>query len=241
MAEPAELQAPRVRAHVARAVARADYVLLDFDGLMFDVQAALGPDRRERAVTELLMSREHRPRSIPITFGWGGVHQTLAYLATYEPDHAVEAEAIVSRLELDAALTAQPAVNLGQVLAACSTTRRAVAVISDLSEEAVLAVLKAHGLQSHVNAVAARQGLDLEAAEANRTVERAADLLGVPTTACLAVSGVWTRLYDAKRAGAASLGCVSGRDSRKHLASPETPVVSNLRALSEALLIREER
>jgi hypothetical protein len=29
--------------HVARAVNRADHVLLDFDGIMFDLQAAWGP------------------------------------------------------------------------------------------------------------------------------------------------------------------------------------------------------
>jgi hypothetical protein len=38
-----------------------------------------------------------------------GLYQVLAYLATHEPDHAVEAERIVSDLELDAALTARPA------------------------------------------------------------------------------------------------------------------------------------
>ncbi|WP_147433070.1 HAD family hydrolase [Catellatospora citrea] len=212
-------------------------MLLDFDGLMFDVAAALGADRREQAVAELLRGRGHRPRPVPITFGWYGVHQTLAYLATHEPDHAVEAEVLVSRLELDAALTAQPATNLGEVLTACANTRRAVAVISDFSEEAVLATLKAHGLEPYVNAVAARQGLDLEAAEAGRTVERAAELLGVPTTACLAVSGAWVRLRAARSAGATGLGCVSGRDSRKHLAGPDIPVVSNLRVLSEAMLL----
>jgi beta-phosphoglucomutase-like phosphatase (HAD superfamily) len=112
-----------------------------------------------------------------------------------------------------------------------------VAVFSDVSEPAVLAALRAHQLDGYVDAVAARQGLDL-AAEVGRTVERAANLLGVAPAACLAVSGSCPRLHAARSAGAIGLGCVCGRGKRKHLADPEIPVVSNLQHLSHALLLR---
>ena len=98
---------PRVRPHVARAVERARAVILDFDGVMFNVQDALGRDARSEAVIALLADREHRPR--PSTFVRFGFDQTLAYVAEHEPDHAGEAEALVSTLERDAALTAVPA------------------------------------------------------------------------------------------------------------------------------------
>jgi hypothetical protein len=68
----------RVRPHVARAVGRARCVLLDFDGVMFDVRGALGPEARERAIAAFLDSRPHRPRSLFVTFAWVGVHQVLA-------------------------------------------------------------------------------------------------------------------------------------------------------------------
>jgi beta-phosphoglucomutase-like phosphatase (HAD superfamily) len=236
VAEPADWTAPRVRAHIARAVGRARHVMLDFDGVMFDVQAALGPEAREQAVTDLLERREYRPRPLPITFAWFGIHQTLAFLAEREPDHAVEAEALISELELDAALTAKPARILDHLLATCAATARKVAVISDLSEYAVSAALRAHTLDTHVSAVAARQGLDLSAVDAGCTAERAADLLGVPLASCLVVSGSVQRLHAAQRAGAIGLGCECGRDSRKRLADAQTPVVSNLATLAQALL-----
>jgi beta-phosphoglucomutase-like phosphatase (HAD superfamily) len=88
----------------------------------------------------------------------------------------------------------------------------------------------------HVSAVAARQGLDLSAVDAGCTAERAAELLGVPLASCLVVSGSFGRLRAAQRAGAIGLGCECGRDRRKHLADAQTPVVSNVAALIQALL-----
>ncbi|MFG2039112.1 hypothetical protein [Dactylosporangium sp. NPDC048998] len=211
-------------------------MLFDFDGVMFDVQAAMGPEARERAVTDLLSRRKYRPRPFPITLSVFGIHQTLAYLAERERDHAAEAEALVSGLELDAAITAKPTRNLDRLLAVCAATDRKVAVISDLSEYAVLATIRARGLDTHVNAVAARQGLDLSAVDAGHTAERATDLLGVPHAACLVVSGSSGRLRRVQQAGAIGLGCECGRDPRKHLADAQTPVVSDLAVLTQALL-----
>ncbi|MFV2017383.1 hypothetical protein [Micromonospora sp. LOL_023] len=79
---------------------------------------------------------------------------TLEYLAEREPDVAAEAEAVVSALELDAALTALPAEGLPELLDACVASGRQVAVISDLSEPAVLATLRARGMNGRVAAVA---------------------------------------------------------------------------------------
>ncbi|WP_157545245.1 HAD family hydrolase [Hamadaea tsunoensis] len=227
---------PRVRPHVGRAVNRARRVLLDFDGVMFNVRDSLGHDRREQAVAALLANRDYRPRPVPITFAWFGVHQTLAFLAEREPDHAIEAEVVISTLELDAALTACPAPGLQQLLAACTASGRDVAVISDLSESAVLATLQAHGMSGRIAAVAARQGLDLSACDASRTAERAAGLLGVGVANCLVVSGKAGVLTAAHRIGANGLGCECGRDRRKHLAQTKAPVVSGLVTLTQALL-----
>ncbi|MFV2017382.1 hypothetical protein [Micromonospora sp. LOL_023] len=49
-------------------------MLLDFDGVMFNVKDALGSDTREKAIATLLADRDHRPRPVPITFAWFGVH-----------------------------------------------------------------------------------------------------------------------------------------------------------------------
>ncbi|WP_326550806.1 HAD family hydrolase [Micromonospora sp. NBC_01813] len=211
-------------------------MLLDFDGVMFNVKDALGPDTREEAIVTLLADRDHRPRPVPITSAWFGVHQTLEYLAEREPDVAAEAEAVVSALELDAALTARPAEGLPELLGACEASGRQVAVISDLAEPAVLATLRAHGMNGRIAAVAARQGLDLVFRHAGRPAGRAAELLGVDVTECLVVSGNARMLRAARDIGAVSLGCECGRDRRKHLAGTEIPVVSSITTLTRALL-----
>lgn len=211
--------------------------MLDFDGVMFDVRGSLGSGAREEAVVALLGRRKCRPRPLPITFAWFGVHRTMAYLAEHEPDRAVEAEAAVSTLELDAALTARPRPDLDRLFAACVATGRKIAVISDLSEAAVLATLQAHGMYRHIAAVAARQGLDLSALDVSSTAGRAADLLGVSVTECLVVSGSAVALYAAHHVGAIGLGHECGRDRRKHLAEAHAPVVPDLATLSQALLI----
>lgn len=226
----------RVRPHVARAVGRARHVLLDFDGVMFNVRDALGPNAREQGVNELLAHRTYRPRPVLITLV-GVLYETLAFLAEKEPDNAVEAEAIVSGLELDAALSARPTPGLRELLATCAATGRKVAVISDLSEVVVLAVLRAHGLDRHIAAVAARQGLDVSAYNAAHTAERAADMLDVTVTTCLLVSGSSQAMMAAHRIGAVGLGCECGRDQRKHLAWAGAPVVSGLAPLTRALLM----
>jgi beta-phosphoglucomutase-like phosphatase (HAD superfamily) len=226
--------APRIRPHVAQVLTSARHVLLDFDGVMFDVRAAM-PDRsRERAVTDLLNGREYRPRPLLIPFA-SSVHETLAYLVEHEPDHAEAAEALVTGIELDACLTASPAEGLGRLLDVCAATGRSVAVISDLAEGTVLAALRAHQLSHGIRAVAARQGLDLDALDAGRAAERIAHLLGAPLHSCIVVSGRVTTLSAAQQAGALGLGCQCRRDSRKHLARGRTPVVSSLAVLNRAL------
>jgi beta-phosphoglucomutase-like phosphatase (HAD superfamily) len=211
-------------------------VLLDFDGVMFNVRDALGPWAREEAIAELLMNRPHRPRPVAVTLAWDGVHPTMAFLAEREPDYAVEAEAIVSTLEMDAALTAGPAFGLRELLAACAATGRKVAAVSDMCETAVLATLRAHGLNRAIATVAGRQGLDLSTIDPARTAERAANLLSTPVNACLLVSGNSRVLRATRTVNAIGLGCECGRDRRKHLAAAESPVVSGLSTLTTALL-----
>lgn len=226
----------RVRPHVARAVERARHVILDFDGVMFNVSGALGRKAREEVAVACLAGLEYRPRPVPISFAFFGVHQTMAYLAEREPDHAVEVEAAVSALERDAALTAPLTPGLHQLLAACAATGRTVAVIGDLSESAVLAALEAHGIDRHIAGLAARQGLDLPAVETARAVERAVALLDADVTACLLVSGTYRVLAAARHLGVIGMGCECGLDRRKHLAAPDVPVVSGLLPLCRALL-----
>jgi beta-phosphoglucomutase-like phosphatase (HAD superfamily) len=228
----------RVRPHVARAVESARHLVLDFDGVLADVRTALGRMAHEDMITAVLTGPDGwQPRPVLLSFGFHGFHQTLGYLVEHEPDNAVEVERRGSVRELDAALTAAPAPYLDQLFTACTETGAAVAVISDLSEPAVLAAIRGNGWDGQVAAVAARQGVDLSGADAGKATERAADLLGVPVSDCLMVSGDWRRLYAAQGAGAATLGCECRRDRRRHLSylRAVNPVVANLAVLAQAL------
>jgi beta-phosphoglucomutase-like phosphatase (HAD superfamily) len=201
-------------------------------------RAALGPDARESAISHLLARREYRPRPLPVTFAWYGVHHALAFLSEWEPDHAIEAERRVSRLELDAALTAPATDGLRDLMSACSTAGLLVAVFSDLSEAAALSAVQAHQMSGRIAAVAARQGLDIAAADPRYTLQRAADLLGLEVSRCLAVSGYASVLHMAGEMGAIGLGVKCGRDRRKHLAAAGAPVLTSLNQLSHALTRR---
>lgn len=226
--------ARRVRPHVAHAVAQAQHVLLDFDGVMFDVETALGRWGRENAVREYLDSRPYFPR--PIVLGAFGVDHMLGYIAENKPDYADESEKALSRRELDSALTAVPAPGLRQLLAACADSKRKVGVISDLSEDAVAATVRAHSLELHVGTISARRGLDLAVFDTGHAAERAADQLGVPVSSCLFVGGRWARIRAAQEAGAVGLGCECRREPRKYLATPQVPVVPGHATLIQALL-----
>ncbi|TWD81283.1 phosphoglycolate phosphatase-like HAD superfamily hydrolase [Kribbella amoyensis] len=226
--------ARRVRPHVARAVALTKHVLLEFDGVMFDVETALGPWGRENAIGDFLRSRPYFPR--PIMLGAYGPEHMLGFIAEHKPEYAAEAEQALEHRELDAALTSRPADGLRQLLAACAATGRTVAVISDLAEDVVTTVVRSNELSLHVNAISARQGFDLAGFRSGHAAHRAAELLGVPIEACLFVGGRSARISSAREAGAVGLGCECGREPRKHLASPEIPVVPNLATLTKALL-----
>jgi beta-phosphoglucomutase-like phosphatase (HAD superfamily) len=138
-------------------------------------------------------------------------------------------------MEVDAALTAAPTSGFRQLLLACADSGRDVGVISTLDESAILAALRAHGLDPFVKAVAGRRGPDLSTVEAGWAADQAAALLGVPLGSCLYVSGWDARLRSARWAGAVCLGYECGRDSRKHLSGEGIPVVSHLQLLTLAL------
>ncbi|MEU4164186.1 hypothetical protein [Actinoplanes sp. NPDC026670] len=219
----------RVRPHVARAVANAQHVLLDFDGVCFSM-----PDRRPP--WEVLYALPRRPADfyrIP-TYG---VPYLLGHLAAHEPDLAEAAEPIASALELDAARTARMARGLPALLDTCAARRLGAWVVGDLAETAMRAGLRAHGLERRVVEIAGRQGLDGDTLGVVNVSLRAARLLNVEPARCLLVSGRSSVLRAATSSGLAVLGVPSGHDIRKWL-SHDAPVVTNLERLGQALTAR---
>jgi hypothetical protein len=225
---------PRVRPHLARALARGRHLVLELDGVVLDAEGVLGPDGRQDAVEEWVRSQPYRPR--PLTALWGADPLTgLHYLAEREPDQLEGAERALAAVELDAAVLAHVNPGLGGLLAVAAASER-VAVVTDLAEDAAEAALAAHGVRRAVHAVVGRRGADLSTTGAGSALERAAFLLGVDPGDGLYVTGSWARAWPVEqRGGATVIGCVCGRSSRKHLAADTVPVVGSVAAFARAL------
>jgi beta-phosphoglucomutase-like phosphatase (HAD superfamily) len=216
----------RVRPQVARAVANARHVLLDFDGVCFAMPELCRP----RAVLDAMRPQPRRRIGIPAY----SVAHVLGHLAVHQPELADAAESVASIAELDAAITAPMTRGLPEVLGACADGGRRVWVVGEFDEDAMRAGLRAHGVGHRVAVVAGRQGLDAETFGTVDVAARAARLLGVDPALCLLVSGQWGVLRAARESGMALLGVVCGHDNRKWL-SDGVPVVSNLERLAHAL------
>ncbi|BEL05189.1 hypothetical protein Q0Z83_033800 [Actinoplanes sichuanensis] len=216
----------RVRPHVARAVAGVRHVLLDYDGLCFVMPDGAGPWEVFRALPQTPWA--HFSRSMPYM---------LWRLATHEPELAAAAEPIASAVELDGALTARMTRGLPEVLATGAAAGRRMWVVGGISETAMRAGLRAHGLESRVAEIAGRHGLDGDTLGVVNVAVRAARVLGVDPARCLLVSGRGEVLRAAGQSGFAVLGVPCGHDTRKWLGD-YAPVVTNLERLGQALTAR---
>lgn len=222
----------RVRPHLARTVAESRLVVLDLDGVVLDMEPALSS--RSQAIAEHLHERPYRPRQLMFSIGAQEPFEMLDYLARNEADYAPEAEAVVARLELDAGVTGRLSSHLDVLLNSCRRSGRLVSVSSDVSEVAIEAALAAHGLASMFDSVAGRRQLDLSAFHAGESLRRTASGLGASLETCIFVSGRSQRIAAAREVGARCVGFECRRDSRKHLALPDVPVVSDLQTLAQA-------
>ncbi|GIE85897.1 hypothetical protein [Actinoplanes regularis] len=215
----------RVRPHVARAVAQARHVLLDFDGVCFAMPEMGRP-------WELLNGLKLRTSRLAVpTYT---VPHVLAYLSAHEPELAPAVEAARSAVEWEAVLTARMATGLAELLTGSTATGRRMWVVGEYSEDAMRAGLRAHGVEQPATVVAGRQGLEYDTLGTVSVATRAVRLLGVDPSECLLVSGQTDVLRHAEDSGMALLGVVSGHDTRKWLADA-APVVSNLTRLRQAL------
>lgn len=211
----------RVRPHVAKAVARARHVLLDFDGVCFTMPKP-GPPK------VILDGLEYRASYWAIP-SWSLTH-VVAYLANNEPEIAATAEAAATAIEARDMRNARVVDGLPELLTTIAASGRRAWVIGDYDETLMRSTLRAHGVEQDVAVVAGRRGPEPGTIGALG----AASLVGADPAGCLLVTGYAGTLHHAENSGMALLGVVSGHDNRKYLAQV-APVVSNLTRLRQAL------
>jgi len=165
---------------------RARHLLLDFDGpvctLYAHEPARLAADRL-RAI--LAAHTPDQPGTIAATADPLAV---LAYAATVSFELAQEAEAELTRCELDAAATAQPAGYSHDVITSAREGHRTVTVISACSARAVHAYLDRASLDELVDLVIGRAGDAPDSAAEQKLIGRALNALRADPATCALVA-----------------------------------------------------
>jgi phosphoglycolate phosphatase len=194
---------PWVRPRLARVLGRARHRLLDFDGPVCDLYAAVGAD-----VAADRLRRTLRATRLPFAALIDSENDPLRLLP-YAASHGREVlDRVAERLttaELDAALLVPPTPGLQELLARCRAAGRRVGVVGDQAVGAIEAYLAAHQLVP--DAVVGRTDADpARLMPRPYLVERAVTELGVHVTECVLVSDAVPAVVAAQRAGMLTIG-----------------------------------
>ncbi|HUZ53040.1 MAG TPA: HAD family hydrolase [Streptosporangiaceae bacterium] len=153
-------------------IARARYILLDFDGPVCDVYAGLPAPEVARTLREqlardgIVLPEDHQPSDDPLDVFRGTTQlgrQTAAVV-----------QKLLTALEVRAVATAQPTPGTADLIRQARATGRTVAIVSNNSGDAIRAYLAMHGLEHDVALVEGRDGTDAELMKPSPYLVRAA-------------------------------------------------------------------
>lgn len=138
---------------------RADHVLLDFDGPVCAVFAAVTDSQVADA---LRTGFAEQGRTLPEVLATAtDPFDMLTYAAEISPQLARVVEAEFSRWEQRAVVEAPPTPGVRDVLAWMTNTRRTVTIVSNNATSAVETYLRHAGLEEFVTGISARQPNDV--------------------------------------------------------------------------------
>lgn len=139
---------------LARVLAGAPHVLLDFDG---PVCAVFG-GTSDRAVADALRAKLDGPAGLlpPDVAESRDPFDVLRYAATLGSERAAEIEASLTDLEVDAVATAPPTAGAGEAITALRRAGKTVTIVSNNSVAAILAYLSDHTLAPLITGVIGR-------------------------------------------------------------------------------------
>jgi HAD superfamily hydrolase (TIGR01509 family) len=179
------------------------YVLVDFDGPMSDVFAGLPAP----LVAKRLRGLVENHGLVDALVDSDDPMQVLHVAKGLPPAQRAEIERALRLAEVEAVASSKPTPGADRLLAACERTGRAVAVVSNNSDEAVRAYLTMHELDPFVAVVSARRSSDPALMKPNPyLVDQAVLELAAEPAACVLVGDTLTDIEAAAAAGVRSVG-----------------------------------
>jgi HAD superfamily hydrolase (TIGR01509 family) len=153
-------------------LARARYLLLDFDGPVCDVYAGLSASvvartlREQLAAGGIVLPGDHQPSDDPLD-----VFRGTTRLGR---ETATAVQQLLTRLEVQAVATARPTPGAAELIKEARAAGRTIAIVSNNSGAAVRAFLQMHGLDQDVALVEGRDSSDPDLMKPSPYLVRAA-------------------------------------------------------------------
>jgi phosphoglycolate phosphatase len=196
-------------------VSRTRYLLLDFDGPICSIYAGLPAVTVADRLRKLFGDHAQLPDEIGRT---EDPLEVFAYAATVSEDLAARVETEMTDQELAAVATAAPTPYVHEVVTACQTSGRSVAVVSNNSSRAVHSYLARHGLDDRISLVVARTNHDPALLKPSpHLITQAVGALNAEPGECTLVGDSVTDVQAARLASVRSIGYANQPGKRERL------------------------
>jgi HAD superfamily hydrolase (TIGR01509 family) len=220
---------------LSRIAGRTRHLLLDFDGPICSVFAGMPAPTVASQLRDLLyvegitLSPEVAQAQDPLA--------VLRHVGGLGEKWAQRIEAALRRAEVAAVHTAEPTPQAREVMEACWTTGRTVAVVSNNSRAAVETYLAAHDLAQYVEVISARTEPDPAFMKPGpHLITQALSRLGADQGECTLVGDSVTDIHSAEAAGIRSIGFANKPGKRERLTrSGADAIITNMTELAQAL------
>lgn len=186
-------------------IARTRHVLLDFDGPICSVFAGTtAPAVASRLSKVLAGAGITPPTEVAET---DDPFDVLRYALAHASELVADVEAAFRAEEVAAAATAAPTPGAAQTIHACHDTGRAVAIVSNNSDDAVHAYLATHHLAGQIDYISARTPADATRLKPHpHLVTQATHALGAEPATCVLIGDSITDIQAAHAAGVPAIG-----------------------------------
>ncbi|MFE2925450.1 HAD family hydrolase [Streptomyces goshikiensis] len=222
---------------LAKTLAEARVLLLDFDGPVCDVFAGLPAPQVARELTQLVAGRDEEVGEKAAATDDPIEVLRIAHDADTELGQEVEQGLTAAEVRA-VAVAGEPTPGSVEVFGAARATGKPVVVVSNNSAECVRAFLELHGLSEYVVDVVGRPAEQPHLMKPNpHPLLRAAELVHVDVTACTLIGDAVTDIQAAHAAGATVIGYANKPHKPEAFADLGAEVITeDMSAIADALL-----
>ncbi|WP_157630663.1 HAD family hydrolase [Kribbella catacumbae] len=219
---------------LTKILSSAEAVLFDFDGPICSVFDGYPASQITRELLEL--ARQLRGELEPALEQASSPHDLLL-AAAGDPELAQQLEVGLQKAELMAIETARPTPGAAESIAACTSSGRLVAIVSNNYSEAVTAYLARAGLSEGVAHVEGRNPTDPTLMKPNpHLIERATRALGIDPNSCVFIGDQTTDIEAGRASGLSTIGYANKPGKMEALrAAGANAVLTTMLALAEAI------